>query len=62
VPQALQKCRSTRLDERNAAGVPRLQRSSSFFTRANAMIGPPDAFWHMRQWQTLTWWGAANSS
>ena len=41
---------------------PALQRSSSFFTRANAMIGPPDAFWHMRQWQTLTWWGAANSS
>jgi hypothetical protein len=54
VPQALQKFRSTRLDDRNAAGWPRVQRSLSLRTRANAISGPPDAFWHMRQWQTLT--------
>jgi hypothetical protein len=35
------------------AGAPRVQVRSFCFTRASAMNGWPEAFWHMRQWQML---------
>src|SRR6516164_11163971 len=57
VPQSAQKSRSAIEEERNEAGLPRVQAKSSFSMSANEANGAPDAFWHIRQWQTLTFTG-----
>src|ERR1700741_4787270 len=62
VPQAAQKCRSAIEEERNAAGLPRVQAKSAFSMSAKDANGAPDAFWHIRQWQMLTFLGGADSA
>src|SRR3954453_21646359 len=61
VPHAAQKSRSAMEEERNAAGVPRVQAKSLRSISARDANGAPDAFWHIRQWQTLTFTGGADS-
>jgi len=53
VPQSLQNPRIPEAELRNAAGRPRVHTTSAFGSLASAAKGPPTAFWHMRQWQTL---------
>src|SRR5208337_4496791 len=53
VPQAAQKCRSATEELRNEAGSPRVQAKRAAGTFDRAANGPPTAFWHMRQWQTV---------
>src|SRR3981189_3467551 len=53
VPQAAQKSRSAIDEDLNAAGVPRVQLKSACSISAKEANGAPDAFWHIRQWQTL---------
>src|SRR3954469_5998636 len=62
VPQAAQKSRSAIDEERNAAGLPRVQEKCSFGMSANEANGAPLAFWHIRQWQMLIFAGAADSA
>src|ERR1700727_2093015 len=62
VPQAAQKSRSAMEEERNAAGLPRVQAKSLRSMSAKDANGAPDAFWHIRQWQMLTLIGAADSA
>src|SRR5262249_17153666 len=59
VPQLGQKSAIAMEEERNAAGVPRVQLKSSLATSAKEANGAPEAFWHIRQWQMLTFNGAA---
>src|SRR5579872_739815 len=59
VPQFAQKSRIAMEEERNAAGVPRVQLKSSLAISAKEANGAPEAFWHIRQWQMLTLRGAA---
>jgi hypothetical protein len=49
VPQSAQKSRSAIEEERNAAGLPRVQEKLSRGISANEANGAPDAFWHIRQ-------------
>src|SRR4030081_3928883 len=53
VPQAAQKLRSATDEDRNAAGVPRVQAKALCSMSAKDANGAPDAFWHIRQWQML---------
>src|ERR1700721_209513 len=62
VPQSRQKLRSAIEEERKAAGVPRVQAKSPFSMSANDANGAPAAFWHIPQWQMLTFTGAADSA
>src|ERR1700688_877304 len=62
VPQAAQKSRIAMVEERNAAGVPRVQAKSAFSMSAKEANGAPDAFWHIRQWQMLIFFGGADSA
>src|SRR4051812_14484315 len=62
VPHAAQKSRTAIEEERNAAGVPRVQAKCSFAISANEANGAPLAFWHIRQWQMLLFAGAAESA
>ncbi len=62
VPQAAQKPRSAIEEERNAAGVPRVQLTSLRSKSANDANGAPLAFWHIRQWQMLIRTGAADTA
>jgi hypothetical protein len=62
VPQAAQKSRSAIDEERNAAGLPRVQAKCSLGMSANEANGAPLAFWHIRQWQMLTFDGTADSA
>src|ERR1700692_2866352 len=62
VPQSLQKSRSAVEEDRNVAGLPRVQAKSVFSISANEAKGAPEAFWHIRQWQTLTFLGGADSA
>src|SRR6202163_2617778 len=57
VPQSLQKSRIAMEEERNAAGLPRVQAKSPFSMSAKDANGAPVAFWHIRQWQMLTFTG-----
>src|SRR6516162_2444279 len=59
VPQLAQKSRIAMEEEWNEAGVPRVQLKSSFSISAKDANGAPEAFWHIRQWQMLTFTGAA---
>src|ERR1700746_3843201 len=59
VPQLAQKSRIAMEEERNAAGLPRVQLKSSLAISAKDAKGAPEAFWHIRQWQMLTLSGAA---
>src|ERR1700738_3575287 len=59
VPQSLQKSRSAVEEDRNVAGLPRVQAKSVFSISAKEANGAPEAFWHIRQWQTLTFLGGA---
>ena len=49
VPQSAQKSRSAIEEERNAAGLPRVQAKSLRSISAKDANGAPDAFWHIRQ-------------
>ena len=60
--QAAQKPRSAIEEERNAAGVPRVQLTSLRSKSANDANGAPLAFWHIRQWQMLIRTGAADTA
>ncbi len=62
MPQAAQKSRSAIDDERNAAGLPRVQEKRSFGMSAKDANAAPLAFWHIRQWQMLIFVGAADSA
>src|SRR5580704_140222 len=62
VPQSLQKSRSAMEEERNAAGLPRVQAKSPRSMSAHDANGAPEAFWHIRQWQMLTFFGGADSA
>src|SRR3954454_5273610 len=62
VPQAAQKSRIAIDEERYAAGFPRVQAKCSFGMSANEANGAPLAFWHIRQWQMLTFDGTADSA
>src|SRR5579863_6376974 len=62
VPQSRQKSRSAIEEERNAAGLPRVQAKSVFSISAKEANGAPEAFWHIRQWQMLTFFGGAESA
>src|ERR1700716_612337 len=62
VPQAAQKSRSAIDEDLNAAGVPRVQLKSACSISAKEANGAPDAFWHIRQWQTLILAGGADSA
>ncbi|HEX9198196.1 MAG TPA: hypothetical protein VF865_01455, partial [Acidobacteriaceae bacterium] len=55
------KTRSTIFELAKVDGRPRVQRRSLSLTRASAMNGCPDAFWHMRQWQMLACSGGVSS-
>src|SRR5581483_2050485 len=59
VPQLAQKSRIAIEEERNAAGVPRVQLKSCLAMSAKEANGAPEAFWHIRQWQMLTFKGGA---
>src|SRR5213593_3575510 len=54
VPQAAQKSRIAIDEERNAAGFSSVQAKCSLGISAKDANGPPLAFWHIRQWQMLT--------
>src|ERR1700684_1745764 len=60
VPQSRQKSRSAIVEERNAAGSPRVQTKSLFSISAKEAKGAPGAFLHIRQWQMLTLVGGAD--
>src|ERR1700755_229210 len=62
VPVWAQKSRSAMEEERNAAGLPRVQAKSPRSMSAKEANGAPDAFWHIRQWQMLTLVGGADSA
>ena len=62
VPQSLQKSRSAVEEERNVAGLPRVQAKSVYSISANEANGAPEAFWHIRQWQMLTFLGGADNA
>src|ERR1700736_4565183 len=62
VPQSLQKSRSAVEEDRNAAGLPRVQAKSLFSISAKDANGAPEAFWHIRQWQMLIFRGGADSA
>ena len=62
VPQSLQKSRSAIEEERKAAGLPRVHAKSLFSISAKEANGAPEAFWHIRQWQMLTFPGGADSA
>src|ERR1700730_19355394 len=62
VPQVAQKSRSAVEEDRNVAGLPRVQAKSVFSISAKEANGAPEAFWHIRQWQTLTFLGGADSA
>src|SRR6185437_2649759 len=62
VPQSAQKSRIAIDEERNAAGLPRVQAKSLFLISANDAKGAPEAFWHIRQWQMLILVGAVVSA
>jgi hypothetical protein len=62
VPQAAQKSRSAIEEERNVAGLPRVQAKSPRSMSAKDANGAPVAFWHIRQWQMLTFTGAADNA
>src|SRR3954470_9036850 len=62
VPQSAQKSRSANDEERNAAGLPRVQVKSPRSMSAKDANGAPAAFWHIRQWQMLTLSGGADSA
>lgn len=53
MPQSRQKPRVPEAELRNVAARPRVHTTSAFGSLASAANGPPTAFWHMRQWQTL---------
>src|SRR5437588_8727406 len=59
VPQAGQKSRSAIEEDLNAAGLPRVQAKSLLSMSAKEANGAPEAFWHIRQWQMLTFTGGA---
>src|SRR5262245_2216689 len=59
VPQTAQKSRSAIEDERNEAGLPRVQAKSAWSMSAKEANGAPEAFWHILQWQMLIRVGAA---
>src|ERR1700710_1861850 len=52
VPQAAQKSRIAIEEDLNAAGWPRVQLKSACSISAKEANGAPEAFWHIRQWQT----------
>src|SRR5262249_56140758 len=54
VPQAAQKSRSAMEEDLNAAGFPLVQVKSALSISAKEAKGAPAAFWHIRQWQMLT--------
>jgi hypothetical protein len=62
VPQSRQKSRIAMEEERNAAGLPRVQAKSLFSMSAKDANGAPEAFWHIRQWQMLILLGGADSA
>src|SRR6478736_1738132 len=62
VPQAAQKSRSAIEEDLKAAGLPRVQVKSACSMSAKEANGAPDAFWHIRQWQTLILAGGADSA
>src|SRR5271154_274312 len=62
VPQSLQKSRSASEEERNAAGLPRVQTKWVCSISANEANGAPEAFWHIRQWHILTLIGGADNA
>ena len=62
VPQAAQKSRSAIEEERNVAGLPRVQAKCSCRISAKEANGAPRAFWHIRQWQMLIRTGGADSA
>src|SRR4030088_2408349 len=62
VPQAAQKSRSAMDEDLNAAGLPRVQAKSACSISAKEANGAPEAFWHIRQWQTLILAGGADSA
>src|SRR6202051_2256035 len=62
VPQSLQKSRIAIEEERNEAGSPRGQAKSRRSISAKEANGAPEAFWHIRQWQTLTLTGAPDTA
>src|ERR1700686_3606654 len=61
VPQSAQKSRSAIEEDRNAAGLPRVQAKSAFSMSAKDANGAPAAFWHIRQGQMLPFPGAATT-
>src|SRR5690348_1940708 len=61
VPHLSQKSRSAIEEDRKAAGLPRVQAKSPRSMSAKEAKGAPEAFWHMRQWQMLTFLGGADS-
>src|ERR1700716_2186296 len=62
VPQSAQKSRSAMEEERNAAGLPPGPAEVLRSISAKEASGAPDAFWHIRQWQMLTFTGAADTA
>src|SRR6478735_9871102 len=58
VPQAAQKPRSAMEDERKNDGFPLVQAKSVLLMSAKEANGAPLAFWHIRQWQIETLFGA----
>src|ERR1700742_4458169 len=62
VPQGAQKSRSAVVEERYAAGFPRVEAKCSFGMSANEANGAPLAFWHSRQWQMLILVGTSDSA
>src|SRR4029077_7733179 len=62
VPQSAQKSRIAIEEDLNAAGLPLVQVKSPFSISAKEANGAPAAFWHIRQWQMLTFMGAAFSA
>src|ERR1700759_1325424 len=62
VPQSAQKSRIAMDEDLNAAGLPLVQVKSPISISAKEANGAPAAFWHIRQWQMLTFIGAAFSA
>ena len=61
VPQFSQKPRVRGSSCGTSSAAPLLHSISASATPVSAMNGPPEAFWHMRQWQMLGRVGAAES-
>src|SRR6185436_15811744 len=56
-PHSAQKPRSATVDERRIRGRASRKSTLDLGYVAQAIIGAPEAFWHIRQWQKLTWEG-----